>query len=78
MHHLVESTISHMLTSYVSYTAFDTLDVYFDDVAELCLPLRNNFTLHTQSLQRNLDLCTNVQQRHQFRLLDKPEYKLTG
>jgi len=46
--------------SSVSYTAFDTLDVYFDDVAESCLPLRNNFTLHTQSLQRNLDLCTNV------------------
>ena len=31
---------SHMLASSVSYTAFDTLDVYFDDVAESCLPLR--------------------------------------
>ena len=29
-----------MLASSVSYTAFDTLDVYFDDVAESCLPLR--------------------------------------
>ena len=54
MNHLVELTTSHMLASSVSYTAFDTLDVYFDDVAESCLPLSDNSTLHTQTLQRTV------------------------